>query len=295
MNYWKPRRLGAYTRRVRRGEQLRVFNGVGMLAPSPQTCWYILCWKSCWLTPWCLAVIAWQIRMMNVASGQNHFSAWLFGYPRISLLFVYYNMIHTYHYLCCRCLSLYYTIVCLSIRLILFSPISSNKNLQVRRFKFHLPDYYVALVRALLTLEGIALAADCHLMKKLKSALHDFTQMSVWGSTNVFIISYNVQKALHDMCFLYSMPISFFESIWNHRANSCGPQKLVMIWARAVFYSVFVVGRLYWRYILLAVLVSKMQGYPLRRHWQPTSVTHLWKPTSLDSTQQKTCRWTYVG
>ena len=32
---------------------------------------------------------------------------------------------------------------------------------QVRRFKFNLPDYYVALVRALLTLEGIALAADC--------------------------------------------------------------------------------------------------------------------------------------
>lgn len=32
----------------------------------------------------------------------------------------------------------------------------------VRRFKFHLPDYYVALVRALLTLEGIALAADCN-------------------------------------------------------------------------------------------------------------------------------------
>lgn len=26
--------------------------------------------------------------------GQNHFSTWLFGYPRISLLFVYYNMIH---------------------------------------------------------------------------------------------------------------------------------------------------------------------------------------------------------
>lgn len=70
-NYWKPRRLGAYTRRVHRGEQLRVFNGVGMLAPSPQTCWYILCWKSCWLTPWCLAVIGLQIRMMNLASGSK--------------------------------------------------------------------------------------------------------------------------------------------------------------------------------------------------------------------------------
>mmetsp|Transcript_675 Transcript_675/g.1130 ORF Transcript_675/g.1130 Transcript_675/m.1130 type:complete len:530 (+) Transcript_675:47-1636(+) len=32
----------------------------------------------------------------------------------------------------------------------------------VRRFKFALPDYYVALVRALVTLEGIALAADCN-------------------------------------------------------------------------------------------------------------------------------------
>ncbi|CAE8602665.1 unnamed protein product [Polarella glacialis] len=31
----------------------------------------------------------------------------------------------------------------------------------VRTFKFDLPDYYVALVRALLTLEGIALSADC--------------------------------------------------------------------------------------------------------------------------------------
>jgi len=31
----------------------------------------------------------------------------------------------------------------------------------VRRFEFGLPDYYVALVRALVTLEGIALAADC--------------------------------------------------------------------------------------------------------------------------------------
>lgn len=31
----------------------------------------------------------------------------------------------------------------------------------VRKFKFSLPDYYVALVRALVTLEGIALAADC--------------------------------------------------------------------------------------------------------------------------------------
>ncbi|CAE6943011.1 ABC1K3 [Symbiodinium sp. KB8] len=32
----------------------------------------------------------------------------------------------------------------------------------VRRFEFALPDYYVALVRALLTLEGMALAADCN-------------------------------------------------------------------------------------------------------------------------------------
>lgn len=31
----------------------------------------------------------------------------------------------------------------------------------VRRFKFGLPDYYVALARALVTLEGLALAADC--------------------------------------------------------------------------------------------------------------------------------------
>lgn len=31
----------------------------------------------------------------------------------------------------------------------------------VRRFEFNLPDYYVALVRCLLTLEGIALSADC--------------------------------------------------------------------------------------------------------------------------------------
>lgn len=31
----------------------------------------------------------------------------------------------------------------------------------VRRFEFGLPDYYVALSRALVTLEGIALAADC--------------------------------------------------------------------------------------------------------------------------------------
>eukprot|EP00928_Gymnodinium_smaydae_P013213 TRINITY_DN14832_c0_g1_i1.p1 TRINITY_DN14832_c0_g1~~TRINITY_DN14832_c0_g1_i1.p1 ORF type:complete len:528 (+),score=114.85 TRINITY_DN14832_c0_g1_i1:145-1728(+) len=31
----------------------------------------------------------------------------------------------------------------------------------VRRFEFSLPDYYVALARALVTLEGIALAADC--------------------------------------------------------------------------------------------------------------------------------------
>lgn len=31
----------------------------------------------------------------------------------------------------------------------------------VRKFKFDLPDYYVALARALLTLEGIALSADC--------------------------------------------------------------------------------------------------------------------------------------
>lgn len=31
----------------------------------------------------------------------------------------------------------------------------------VKTFKFDLPDYYVALVRALVTLEGIALAADC--------------------------------------------------------------------------------------------------------------------------------------
>jgi len=31
----------------------------------------------------------------------------------------------------------------------------------VRRFDFNLPDYYVALVRALLTLEGMALKADC--------------------------------------------------------------------------------------------------------------------------------------
>lgn len=32
----------------------------------------------------------------------------------------------------------------------------------VRKFKFGLPDYYVALGRALVTLEGIALAADCN-------------------------------------------------------------------------------------------------------------------------------------
>ena len=42
-------------------------------------------------------------------------------------------------------------------------PPSRDSSPQVRRFKFNLPDYYVALVRALLTLEGIALAADCAL------------------------------------------------------------------------------------------------------------------------------------
>jgi len=31
----------------------------------------------------------------------------------------------------------------------------------VREFEFNLPDYYIALVRALLTIEGIALSADC--------------------------------------------------------------------------------------------------------------------------------------
>merc|ERR550525_358366 len=31
----------------------------------------------------------------------------------------------------------------------------------VQKFQFDLPDYYLALVRAVLTLEGIALTADC--------------------------------------------------------------------------------------------------------------------------------------
>ena len=217
---------------------------------------------------------------------QNHFSMWFFGYPRISLLFVYYNMIHVSLFM----LPLFH---CLSIRLILFSPISSNKNLQVRRFKFHLPDYYVALVRALLTLEGIALAADWGVTwRKFCRPCRTLPSWVAGGSTMFFQNMHRrpcMTCVFFTACQLYSL---FF---WNHSANSYGPQKLVMIWARAVFYSVLGVGRLYWRYILLVVLVSKMQGYPLRRHWQPTSVTHLWKPTFLDSTQQKTCRWTYVG
>eukprot|EP00913_Durusdinium_trenchii_P006775 g6368.t2 len=42
------------------------------------------------------------------------------------------------------------------------SKIWAKLSTEVRRFEFSLPDYYVALVRALLTLEGIALAADCN-------------------------------------------------------------------------------------------------------------------------------------
>ena len=48
---------------------------------------------------------------------------------------------------------------------------------QVRRFKFNLPDYYVALVRALLTLEGIALAADCAFDVRTRH----FSGGVVWG------------------------------------------------------------------------------------------------------------------
>ena len=185
-NYWKPRRLGAYTRRVHRGEQLRVFNGVGMLAPSPQTCWYILCWKSCWLTPWCLAVIGLQIRMMNLASGSKpllYVIFWISQNLSTICLLQYDTGITIYAAVVCHFIILYH---CLSIRLILFSPISSNKNLQVRRFKFHLPDYYVALVRALLTLEGIALAADCHLMKKLGLRCTTSPRWVSGGSTMLF-------------------------------------------------------------------------------------------------------------
>ena len=103
----------------------------------------------------------------------------------------------------------------MSICLILFSLSSKNK---VRRFKFHLPDYYVALVRALLTLEGIALAADCHL-KKLGvglARLHLFAECL-------------------DMCFFFTAcQLVFFR---NCIANSYDTQKLVMIRARAAFYS----------------------------------------------------------
>ena len=91
---------------------------------------------------------------------------------------------------------------CMSICLYVLScflQFHHQRNLQVRRFKFHLPDYYVALVRALLTLEGIALAADCHLMKKLGRLC---TTSPKWVS-GVVAMFFNVQKA--QGCLLFSI------------------------------------------------------------------------------------------
>ena len=247
--------------------------------------------KSCWLTPWCLAVIGLQIRMINLASGSKpllYVIFWISQDLSTICILQYDTRITIYAAVVCH--YIIYTIVCLYVWscFLQFHPTktsrcgASNFISLTTTWRWCVPCWHW---KASLWRPTVTWRKFCRPCRTLPSW--------VAGGSTMFFQNMHRRPCMtcvfFTACQLYSL---FF---WNHSANSYGPQKLVMIWARAVFYSVLGVGRLYWRYILLVVLVSKMQGYPLRRHWQPTSVTHLWKPTSLDSTQQKTCRWTYVG
>lgn len=128
---------------------------------------------------WPLQSLACKFGWRILHLSPNYFSTWLFGYPRISILYI-----TIYAAIVCHCIIPLH--VYMSICLILFSPISSPKKPPGATLQISSPWLLRGAGACLADIGRHRSRGRLSLDEEIGSALHDFTQMSVWGSSNVF-------------------------------------------------------------------------------------------------------------